>query len=121
MKESIFSAKAVLDERRKHERVEINFAAQVYVADEKGKRVGVLRQIGRGGFMMEPEKEFKQGKKYKFQLLDRSENIKVAIKALVLYSDMRRTGLQFEDLNVDSAVDIGILIGKYYQNESVIA
>ena len=118
---NIFSATTVLANRRKFERVDVTFTAQVYVTDDKGKRVGVLRQIGRGGFMLEPEKDFKEGKKYKFIVVDRSENMKLNIKAVCRYGDMRRAGFEFDGLNVDLAVEIGILIGKYYQTDDVIA
>jgi hypothetical protein len=111
---------AQADNRRKFERVDVNYSSQVYVTDDKGKRVGVLRQIGRGGFMLEPEREFKEGKKLKLTIVDRSENISLQVKAVVRYADMRRVGFEFDGLSVDSAVDIGILIGKYYQNDSVI-
>jgi|SRR6266850_2491812 hypothetical protein len=120
MKTVFTSKNALLGNRRKFERVDVDYSSQVYVADEKGKRVGILRQIGRGGFMVEPEREFKEGKKVKLTIIDRSENIKLQVKALVRYSDMRRVGFEFEDLSVDSAVEIGILIGKYYQTDSVI-
>jgi hypothetical protein len=106
--------------RRKFERVDVNFAAQVYVGDEKNKRVGVLRQIGRGGMMIEPEKEFKKGKKYKFIISDRSENIKLEVKTICRYADMRRAGFEFDGLDVHSAVDVCILIGKYYQTDAVV-
>ena len=113
--------KTMMDNRRRHERVEVTFTAQVYVTDEKGKRVGILRQIGGGGFMIEPEKEFKAGKKHKLILVDRSENMKLAVKVIVRYADMRRVGFQFDGLDIDTAVEIGILIGKYYQTDVVIA
>jgi PilZ domain-containing protein len=116
----IFSAKSIMSNRRKFERVDVTFTAQVYVGDEKGKRVGVLRQIGRGGMMIEPEKEFKDGKKYKLLIVDRSENIKLLLKTICRYGDMRRAGFEFEGLDVDSAVEIGILIGKYYQTDAVV-
>ena len=119
---SVFSSKTVLgSNRRKFERVDVTFTAQVYVTDDKGKRVGVLRQIGRGGFMLEPERDFKEGKKYKFHIVDRSENLKLDIKAVCRYGDMRRAGFEFDGLNVDRAVEIGILIGKYYQTDDVTA
>jgi len=116
---SLFSKS--LDNRRRHERVEVTFSAQVYVTDDKGKRVGILRQIGGGGFMIEPEREFKEGKKHKLILVDRSENMKLPVKVVVRYADMRRVGFQFDGLDIDSAVEIGILIGKYYQTDAVIA
>jgi PilZ domain len=118
---SIFTSKnALLGNRRKFERVDVDYSSQVYVTDDKGKRAGIVRQIGRGGFMVEPEREFKDGKKYKLTIVDRSENIKLQVKAIVRYSDLRRVGFEFEDLSVESAVEIGILIGKYYQTDSVI-
>jgi hypothetical protein len=120
---SIFSSNSSSgdgENRRKFERVEVNFTAQVYVGDEKNKRVGVLRQIGRGGMMIEPEKEFKKGKKYKFIITDRSENIRLEVKAICRYADMRRAGFEFDGLDVHSAVDVGILIGKYYQTDAVV-
>jgi hypothetical protein len=118
---SVFTSKnSLLGNRRKFERVDVDYSSQVYITDDKGKRAGILRQIGRGGFMVEPEKEFRDGKKYKLTIVDRSENIKLNVKAIVRYCDMRRVGFEFDDLSVDSAVEIGILIGKYYQTDSVI-
>ena len=78
-------------------------------------------QIGRGGFMLEPEKDFKEGKKFKFIIIDRSENMKLNIKAICRYADIRRAGFEFDGLDVDSAVEIGILIGKYYQTDAIMA
>jgi len=118
---SLFSAKSITSERRRHERVEVSYTSQVHVIDEKGKRVGVLRQLSRGGFMIEPEKEFKEGKKHKLILVDRSENIKLTVKAIVRYADIRRAGFEFDGLDINSAIDIGIMIGKYYQTDAVLA
>jgi hypothetical protein len=118
---SLFSSKTLLSNRRRFERVEVTFNAHVQVLDEKAKPAGVLRQIGRGGFMLEPEKEFKEGKKYKFIIVDRAENIKLNVKATCRYGDLRRAGFEFDGLDIDSAVEIGILIGKYYQTDAVIA
>jgi hypothetical protein len=120
MKNAFTAKNALPSNRRKFERVDVDYSSQVYVADDKGKRIGILRQIGRGGFMVEPEREFKEGKKYKLVIVDRSENIKLNVKAIVRYADMRRVGFEFDELTVDSAVEIGILIGKYYQTDSVI-
>jgi len=44
------------EERRKFERVDIAHQAQVLVLDARGRKTGVLRQLARGGFMMEPTK-----------------------------------------------------------------
>jgi hypothetical protein len=118
---NFFSSKVILGNRRRHERVEVTFTAQVYVTDDKGKRVGILRQIGGGGMMIEPEREFKDGKKHKLIIVDKSENIRLPIKVIVRYADIRRVGFEFDGLDIESAVEIGILIGKYYQTDAVIA
>ena len=100
---------------RKFERVDIASDAGVEVLDPKGKKVGVLRQLGRGGFMMEPDKSYsKDGKTYKFVLYEPQEDIRATVSARVLYTDSRSVGLEFVDLDADNAVELGIIIGKYY-------
>lgn len=118
--ESLFSVKSITSERRRHERVEVSYAAQVHVTDDKGKRVGMLRQLSRGGFMIEPERDFKEGKKHKLMLVDRGENIRLPVKVVVRYADIRHTGFAFDGLDIASASQIGTLIGKYYQTDTVL-
>jgi hypothetical protein len=107
--------------RRRFERVEIDFQTGVFVTDKKHKRIGLLRQLGRGGMMVEPERNFKVGKKEEIFIVDVSENLKVHLHATVRYSDARRVGFEFENLDANAAVDIGIIIGKYYSRDSVNA
>jgi hypothetical protein len=103
-------------ERRKFERIDIAFSSQVLVLDSRNKRVGVLRQLGRGGFMMEPEKTYtKDGKTYKFVIHEPQEDIRIQINARVRYADPRFAGFEFVDLDADAAVEVGIIIGKYYE------
>ena len=103
-------------ERRKFERVDIARNSQVFVLEPKGKKVGVLRQIGRGGFMMEPEKSYsKDDKAHKLIIHEPSEELRVEVKARVLYSNPPFVGFEFVDLDPDAAVEVGIIIGKYYE------
>ena len=104
-------------ERRRFERVDVAFSAGVQVTDRKGKVMGVLRQLGRGGFMLEPNKPIKPGKKYELLIVDKSEDVRRAVTARARYADARYAGFEFQHLDVDAAVDIGILIGKYYASE----
>ena len=83
----LFSAKSITGERRRHERVEVSYTAQVHVTDDKGKRVGVLRQLSRGGFMIEPEREFKEGKKLKLEFECRQPTVKSKAPEYVAYRD----------------------------------
>ncbi len=103
-------------ERRKFERIEIAFSKQVLVLDGKGKKVGMLRQLGRGGFMMQPEKLYaRDSKVHVFVIHEQEEDIQVRVSAKVRYSDPRCVGFEFVDLDVESAVEVGIIIGKYYE------
>ena len=103
-------------ERRKFERVDVTYHAQVQVLDSKGKKLGLLRQLGRGGFMMEPDKSFtKDGKVHKLTLHEPHEEIRAQVSARVLYADARVVGFEFVDLDPDAAVEVGIIIGKYYE------
>lgn len=111
------TAAAKASERRRFERVDVPFKAKVRICDTKGKLLGVIRQIGRGGLMLEPEREFKKDKKYKLVISDDSEKIRFQVDAVVRYSSARHVGFEFQDLDANAAVDVGILIGKYYEAE----
>lgn len=105
-------------ERRRFERVDIAQSSQVVVLGEEGKRVGVLRQIGRGGFMMEPEKPYaKDDKTHRLIIHEPGEQIMVEVKARVLYANPNFVGFEFVDLDAEAAVELGIIIGKYYEHE----
>jgi hypothetical protein len=103
-------------ERRRFERVDVGPKAKVRVTDSKGQLLGMLRQIGRGGIAFEPEKPFKKDKKLKVVISDDSEKIRFQVNAVVRYAGPRQVGLEFRDLDAESAVDVGILIGKFYEN-----
>jgi hypothetical protein len=105
-------------ERRRFERVDIAQSSQVLVLEPKGKKVGVLRQIGRGGFMMEPEKTYsKDDKTHKLTIHEPGEKLHVEVHARVLYANPNLVGFEFVDLDPNAAVEVGIIIGKYYEHE----
>src|SRR5262245_6848525 len=98
-----------VDERRKFERIGVPYEASVSVQDKRGKHAGVVRQLGRGGMMIEPETEFKKGKSYTLTIIDESEGIRCKVDLVVRYADQRYVGCEFENLSADTAVEIGIL------------
>lgn len=107
-----------LTERRKFERVDIAQSSQVLVFGPEGKEVGVLRQIGRGGFGMEPQQPYSQdGKTHKLTIHEPGEKIRVEVHARVLYAGPNIVGFEFVDLDPNAAVEVGIIIGKYYEHE----
>ncbi len=105
------------EERRRFERVDITHQAQVLVLDPKGRLTGVLRQLARGGFMMEPDKRYNEDNKiYSFTIHEPTEDIRVTVNARLRFADQQYAGFEFVDLDPESAVAIGVIIGKYYEH-----
>jgi len=102
------------EERRRFERIDIDSSAQVLALDSKGKKAGVLRQLARGGFMMEPEKNYEKDRIYRFTIHEPNEDIKVEVSARLRFLGDRFAGFEFVELNSEAAVQIGLIIGKYY-------
>jgi PilZ domain len=108
------------EERRRFERVDITSQAQVLVLDARGGKAGVLRQLARGGFMMEPEKTYSEDEKvYNFTIHEPTEDIRVSVNARLRFSDQQYAGFEFVDLDPESAVQVGHIIGKYYEHTKV--
>jgi hypothetical protein len=105
-------------DKRRFERVDISREAQVMVFDVKGKKAGILRQLARGGFMMEPDKDYsKDNKIYNFTIHEPKENIRVTINARARSAGKDYAGFEFVDLDPAAAVDIGLIIGAYYEHK----
>src|SRR5512146_1639531 len=105
-----------MDEKRRFERIDIKPEAQIVVLDQMGRKAGVLRQLARGGFRMVPEMPYSQDNTiYEFTIHEPTEDIRVQITARIRSADEQMAGFEFVDLDVRSAVDIGIIIGKYYE------
>ena len=76
----------------------------------------MLRQLARGGFSMETEKPFhKDSKVHSFAIVEPGENIRADVKGRVRFADTNLVGFEFVDLKAAAAVEIGIIIGKYYE------
>ena len=104
-----------VEEKRRFERVNINHEAQVLVFDAKGRKAGVLRQLARGGFMMEPEKDYSEDNKiYNFTIHEPKEDIRVNVNARARSAGDDYAGFEFVDLGPEAAVVIGHIIGSYY-------
>src|SRR5574341_515449 len=108
------SKAADIRERRRHERVSVSPGSHVYVTDAKGTRLGKLRMIARGGLLMVSSQKFIKGKELALHIVDESEGIRCPVRAQVRYSGAEGVGFQFVDLDPGAAVEIGILIGKFY-------
>jgi hypothetical protein len=106
-----------IEERRRFERVDIASHGMVEVLGENDSKVGMLRQLARGGFSMETDESFhKDSKVHSFAIVESGENIRADVKARVRFADSNLVGFEFVDLNAAAAVEIGIIIGKYYEH-----
>ena len=106
-----------MDERRKFERLSIPQSSQVYVATPDGTRLGWLSVLGRGGFQLETDRPYRMQQTHAFVIVDESEDIRRPVRATVRSVVGSSVGLEFDDLDPDAAVEIGVIIGKYYSSQ----
>jgi hypothetical protein len=105
------------EEKRRFERIDIAPEAEIIVLDKKGHKAGVLRQLARGGFAMEADKAYpKDNKVHEFTIHEPSEDTRVEVLGRVRFSEPDLVGFEFVELTPDSAVDVGVIIGKYYEH-----
>ena len=103
-----------MQDRRKFERVELPDSARVHVEDAQGKRLGTVKLIGRGGMLVDIAEGLAAGSRHEMYIVDPSEGIRREVQIVVRYSAPGGVGCEFEDLNPDAAVEVGVIIGKYY-------
>ena len=102
-------------EKRKYERVSLPKESSAFIEDSNGKRLGALRVIGQGGLFCECDPErYGAGEVVLLRIVDPSEGIERNLSCEVRYTEDKGIGFAFEDLGPDSAVEIGVIIGKYY-------
>ena len=105
-----------IDDRRKFERITLPESTRVFAHDAKGERLGRIRVIGRGGLLVETRQAITPGSHHELVLVDDTEGIKRPVPAVARYSSPQGIGFEFESLEPDAAVEIGVIIGKYYSS-----
>jgi len=103
-----------IHERRKFERLNVPKKAGVYVTTAAGKKLGNLTVLGRGGFQVLTKNKFKMAETHELIIVDESEEIHRYVTATVRSVEGKKVGFEFDDLGPDAAVEMGIIIGKYY-------
>jgi hypothetical protein len=106
------------DDRRKFERITLPDSTKVFAHDSHGERLGRIRVIGRGGLLVETRQAFVPGSHHELVLVDDTEGIKRPVGAVARYTTRQGIGFEFESLEPDAAVEIGVIIGKYYSATS---
>jgi hypothetical protein len=105
------------DAKRRFERIDVDPEAHIVALDGQGRVMGVLRQIARGGFSMTPDTPYeKDNTIHEFTIHEPEEDIRVPVRARIRSADDQLAGFEFVDLDADAAVDLGIIIGKYYEH-----
>jgi hypothetical protein len=105
-------------EKRKYERVTLPASSSAYLTDVSGKKLGMLRVIGQGGLFCECDpNNYKAGQIVSLRVIDPSEGIDRSLNCEVRYTFPNGVGFAFEELDPDSAVEVGVIIGKYYSAE----
>ena len=105
-----------MENRRKFERLSLPSASKAYVTDPAGRRLGNLSVLGRGGFQIDlrDHAAYTDGSSHDVVLVDESEGIRREVAGIVRMSKPGAVGFEFKDLNADAAVEVGVIIGKYY-------
>jgi hypothetical protein len=103
-----------MDDRRKFERITLPESTKVFAHDAHGERLGRIRVIGRGGLLVETRQALQPGSRHELVLVDDTEGIKRPVPAVARYISPQGVGFEFESLEPDAAVEIGVIIGKYY-------
>ncbi|HUR36194.1 MAG TPA: PilZ domain-containing protein [Terriglobales bacterium] len=105
-----------MENRRKFERLNLPTTSKAFVTSAEGKRLGGLSVLGRGGFQIDlrDNSQFPMGSSHDLVIVDESESIRREVRGLVRMSNPGAVGFEFQDLNPDAAVEMGVIIGKYY-------
>lgn len=106
------------DERRKFERVNLPATANIYIEDTGGRRIGRLRILGRGGFLLDTRLSFVLDSTHVLTIVAEAEGIRRPVQVVVRYSTEPGIGFEFVNLEPDAAVEVGVLLGKYYEAAS---
>lgn len=103
-----------MDERRQFERIQLPKSAKVFAETNEGKRLGAISILGRGGMLVTTSEDYVAGSLHELFLVDESEGIRREVRAVARYRTQEGMGFEFDQLDPDAAVEIGVIIGKYY-------
>ena len=103
-----------MDERRRFERITVPEGAKIYIEDRLGKGLGPVRMIGRGGLLVETKEYFREGSIQHLTLVSESEGIRRQVALRVRYTSPEGVGFEFSNLEPDVAVEVGVILGRYY-------
>jgi hypothetical protein len=102
-------------ERRTFDRVPIPSPANVFADDDAGNRLGRIRMLGRGGFLLETSRRFPPGEILLVTIVAEREGVRRQAQVEQRYtSPDGHVGFEFKSLDPEGATEVGVLIGKYF-------
>jgi c-di-GMP-binding flagellar brake protein YcgR len=104
-------------ERRQHERIGIPQEARITVWDASGAPVGSVCQLSRGGMRIRVfpgEDWLRQGEDYVFIMKNAAQDRCFSAWIVVRNFDGREAGCEFQNMDMDVAVQVGEIMGVYY-------
>ena len=102
--------------KRRFERVVLPHNAPVF-AEEDGRRLGRVTSLGQGGMMVETTRNFVGQSPHRLVIVDEDEDIRCEVVCVALYRRDSTVGFQFPRLEVEAAVQIGVMLGRYYSDK----
>src|SRR5512135_2903839 len=104
-----------LKERRTSDRVPIPATANIFADDEEGNRLGRVRMIGRGGFLLETKRRFPPGEMLMVTLVAERDGLRRQVCAEQRYTSPEgHVGFEFKSLDPEATIEIGVIIAKYF-------
>ena len=108
-----------MEDRRKFERISVPTAARLFAETPDGKRLGPIRELGKGGLLVETSDDLALGETYQIVIVDGRQQVRREVSATVRYLKDTTVGLQFHNLELDAAVEIGVLVAKFYSGAPI--
>lgn len=102
-----------MEEKRKYERVKLPESAGIYATDDRGKRIGAVRELGLGGMLVDTKLACREGDMLSLVLVDESEGIRRHVKTISCYKTAGGVGFHFHTLEPQAVVEVGVIIGKH--------
>jgi len=104
-----------LKERRYFDRIVIPATANLFLEDDQGNRFGRIRMLGRGGFLLETNRRFPAAEALAFTIVGERDGIRRQVRAVQRYTNPDGdVGFEFQELEPDAAVEIGVWIDMYF-------
>ncbi len=106
-----------MDERRQFDRVPIPPTANIFADDDQGNRLGRIRMLGRGGFLLQTSRKFPSNVPLAMVIVAESDGLRRPVSVQQRYvTPEGEGGFEFQNLGPDAAVEIGVLIGRHFKS-----